>query len=158
MTIKFGPRPFAFNKDLGAYSDGARGAPLANENCYGYRLEMSAYRYRDKGAMRFAPHNGNGQMRFPGDHHTHTYHYFTGHAHTALTRALWELNPVSEGDGGTLFVNGSHKAAFSAEDSLRDKDSPPQLASRLMALSKMIVLWKLHRFTRRTIRIRADPA
>ena len=61
-------------------------------------------------------------MRVPGDHHT--YHAFPGQAHTCLTRALWELNAVEEGQGGTLFVSGSHKSAFRAPDSLRDPDSP----------------------------------
>ena len=37
---------------------------------------------------------------------------------------MWELNPVREGDGGTLFVNGSHKAAYTLPPSIYEQDSP----------------------------------
>ena len=104
------------------FTDGTKTPPLGNENCYGFRMEYSFYQYREAGDGRLAPHNGHGAVRLPSDHHT--YHYFPGHAHTALTRAVWELNPVTEGEGGTLFVSGSHKAAFRGPASLTDKDSP----------------------------------
>ena len=102
------------------YTDG-RGRPLANQDCYGYRLEMSAYRYRIKGQGSFGPHNGNGQMRFPGDHHR--YHCLPGKANAGLVRAIWELMPVNEGDGGTIFISGSHKSAFTAPESAYDPNS-----------------------------------
>ena len=105
------------------FTDGSKTPPLGNQNCYGFRFEYSFSQYRQNGEGRFAPHNGGGAMRVPGDHHT--YHVFPGHAKSVLTRALWELNPVQEGKGGTLFVSGSHKAAFPApEASIRQMDSP----------------------------------
>ncbi len=104
------------------FTDGSKTPPLGNQSCYGFRMEMSFSQYREAGDGKFGPHNGNGMMRVPGDHHT--YHAFPGQAHTCLTRALWELNPVAEGQGGTLFVSGSHKAAFTGPQSLRTIDSP----------------------------------
>lgn len=103
------------------FTDGTKTPPLGNEKCYGFRFEMTFSQYRHNGDGHFGPHNGSGALRLPGDHHT--YHYFPGHAHTALTRALWELNPVNKGDGGTLFINGSHKAAFTAPESISDRES-----------------------------------
>lgn len=104
------------------FTDGSKTPPLSNENCYGFRFEYSFYQYREAGDGRFAPHNGSGMLRLPSDHHT--YHCFPGHAHSALTRAVWELNPVNKGDGGTLFISGSHKSAFTAPDSINDPASP----------------------------------
>ena len=37
---------------------------------------------------------------------------------SGLTRVVWELNPVNDGDGGTYFLSGSHKAAFPKPESL----------------------------------------
>ena len=104
------------------FTDGSKTPPLGNQSCYGFRMEMSFSQYRQRGDGNFGPHNGNGMMRVPGDHHT--YHAFPGQAHTCLTRALWELNPVEDGKGGTLFISGSHKAAFTGPESLRSMDSP----------------------------------
>ncbi len=104
------------------FTDGTKTPALGNQNCYGFRMEMSFSQYRKEGEGAFLPHNGGGMMRVPGDHHT--YHAFPGHAKSVLTRALWELNPVREGMGGTLFISGSHKAAFPApEESIRKMDS-----------------------------------
>ena len=105
------------------FTDLSKTPPLGNQQCYGFRMEMSFSQYRHVGDGSFLPHNGSGMMRVPGDHHT--YHAFPGHAKSILTRALWELNPVRNGRGGTLFVSGSHKAAFPApEDSIKEIDSP----------------------------------
>ena len=104
------------------FTDGVKTPPLGNQWSYGFRMEMSFSQYRARGDGKFLPHNGNGMMRVPGDHHT--YHAFPGQAHSCLTRALWELNPVARGQGGTLFVSGSHKAAFVGPESLRSMDSP----------------------------------
>ena len=101
------------------YTDGG-GPSLANENCYGFRQESSFITIRSasgntpgaKGDGNFAPHNGNGMMRLPGD--CHYYQAFPGHAYSALTRIVWEFNEVATGDGGTLLLTGSHKAAFPA--------------------------------------------
>ncbi len=95
--------------------------PLSRQNCYGFRMESSSLFYRKAGDGQFGPHNGSGFFRFPGD--THFYHSVPGKSHAGLTRVVWELNPVGEGDG-TLLVTGSHKAAYPAPDSIHDPFSP----------------------------------
>lgn len=106
----------------GLFTDGLKTPPLGNQTCYDFRMEYSFSQYRRAGEDRFAPHNGSDSMRVPGDQHT--YHVFPGHAKSVLTRALWELNPVQEGKGSTLFIMGSHKSAFpSPEETLRDMNS-----------------------------------
>ena len=104
------------------FTDGTKTPPLGNQKCYGFRMEYSFSQYRTAGEGMFVPHNGGGSMRVPGAHHT--YHVFPGHAKAVLTRALFELNPVEKGKGGTLFVSGSHKAAFPApEDEINRMES-----------------------------------
>ena len=98
---------------------------LASESCYGFRMEMSFLALRsaaDQVPFEFAPHNGSGMFRLPGD--CHTYHCIPGKAQCGLTRAVWELNDVDKGDGGTLFLTGSHKSAYAAPDTARRADSP----------------------------------
>ena len=95
--------------------------PLSRQDCYGFRMESSSLFHRQAGEGQFSPHNGNGFFRLPGD--THFYHCIPGKAHSGLTRVVWELNPVDEGDG-TLLVSGSHKAAYAAPDSIHDQHSP----------------------------------
>jgi hypothetical protein len=95
---------------------------LSGPECYGFRQESCSLFYRSVGDGRFGAHNGNGLLRFPGD--SHVYHHIPGKANSGLTRAAWELNPVEKGDGGTLFVTGSHKAVFPAPASLNDPKSP----------------------------------
>lgn len=95
--------------------------PLANQECYGFRMESCSLSYRTVGDGRFAPHNGNGMLRFPGD--SHLYRCIPGKAYSGLTRVVWELNPVKKGTGGTLFVTASHKAVYTAPESMRNIDS-----------------------------------
>lgn len=102
------------------YRDGG-GASFGNEDTYGFRLEMCAYRHRDAGGG-FGPHNGNGMMRLPGD--AHEYRCFPGKAHAGMVRAIWELSEVKHGTGGTILISGSHKAAFTAPESVYSPDSP----------------------------------
>ena len=47
-----------------------------------------------------------------------------GRIHSGLTRVVWELNEVQEDDGGTLFLSGSHKAAFPRPEEWSGRDSP----------------------------------
>jgi len=61
-------------------------------------------------------------FRLPGD--CHTYDCIPGKVQCGLTRVVWELNPVEETDGATLFISGSHKAAFTAPNSATGLDSP----------------------------------
>ncbi len=90
---------------------------LASESCYGFRMEMSFLALRstaDEAPFTFHAHNGSGMLRMPGD--CHEYWCMPGQAYSGLTRVVWELNPVEKGDGGTLFITGSHKAAYTAPD------------------------------------------
>ena len=47
-----------------------------------------------------------------------------GRIYSALTRVVWELNPVAHGDGGTLFLSGTHKAKFPYPPSVTEPDNP----------------------------------
>ena len=47
-----------------------------------------------------------------------------GKAHSGLTRVVWELNPVKYRQGGTLFITASHKAVYTAPDTIQSPDSP----------------------------------
>ena len=94
---------------------------LSNQICYGFRQESANLMYREVGEGPFGPHNGNGMLRFPGD--SHLYRCIPGKANSALTRVVWELNPVEEGNG-TLLVSGSHKSVFPAPPSIQSPGSP----------------------------------
>ena len=91
---------------------------LCSQECYGFRMEMSFLALRsieDKEPTKFSPHNGNAMWRMPGD--CHEYRCIPGKAYSGLTRVVWELESVEAGDGGTLFITGSHKSAFTAPES-----------------------------------------
>ncbi len=98
--------------------------PLASEDGYGFRCEGSFLTIRPwgPGNKTFQPHGGSGVFNFPGNHHT--YHARPGKANSGLTRVVWELNPIVKGDGGTLFLSGSHKATFNRPQSTDNEDSP----------------------------------
>ena len=95
---------------------------LSSQECYGFRMESCHMFYRTVGDGNFGPHNGNGMLRFPGD--SHLYRCIPGKAYSGLTRIVWELNPVKYRQGGTLFITGSHKAVYTAPDSIQSPDSP----------------------------------
>jgi hypothetical protein len=82
----------------------------ADEDCYGFRLESTFLTIRSQGHEAFQPHGGRGLLNFPGN--SHSYHLHHDGAHSGLTRVVWELNPVQRGEGGTLFLSGSHKGAY----------------------------------------------
>lgn len=98
--------------------------PLASGDGYGFRCEGSFLTIRPwgPGNKEFKPHGGSGMFNFPGNHHT--YHVRPGKANSGLTRVVWELNPIVKGDGGTLFLSGSHKATFDRPKSTDDENSP----------------------------------
>ena len=73
-------------------------------------------------AFRFRPHGGGGYFNFGGSSHLYQMHQDAIHA--GLTRVVWEPNEVGEADGGTMFLSGSHKAAFKRPESLSGRDSP----------------------------------
>jgi hypothetical protein len=95
---------------------------LATEQGCGFRLENSFLTIRSQGHDNFRPHGGSGMFNFPGN--SHVYCCRPGAANSGLTRAVWELNPVERGDGGTMFLTGSHKAAFKPPRSTESPDSP----------------------------------
>ncbi|MEE2658194.1 MAG: phytanoyl-CoA dioxygenase family protein [Candidatus Latescibacterota bacterium] len=94
---------------------------LATEDCYGFRYDHTYTSYREAGHDNYSPHGGGGYFNFEGN--SHIYQMLPGRVHSGLTRVLWELNEVREGDGGTLLLSGSHKAAFPRPESLSGRDS-----------------------------------
>lgn len=97
---------------------------LSAPDCYGFRMESAGLRSPsaepDKQG-KFSPHNGSGFFRFAND--SHHYQCIPGKAFSGLTRVVWELNPVKYHQGGTLLATGSHKAAYTAPDSIQNIDS-----------------------------------
>jgi hypothetical protein len=96
--------------------------PLSTADGYGFRLENSFIAVRREGDDNFRPHGGGGMFTFPGN--SHMYHCRPGAVSSGLTRAVWELNPVEPGTGGTMFLTGSHKGAFQRPASTDDPGSP----------------------------------
>jgi hypothetical protein len=98
--------------------------PLASEDGYGFRHEGSFLTIRPWGPSNkeFKPHGGRGAFNFPGNHHS--YHASPGRVNSGLTRVVFELNEMKAGDGGTLFLSGSHKSAFERPESTNLEDSP----------------------------------
>lgn len=64
--------------------------------------------WREQGQRDGLPPHQGGPARNPHFH----YHVTGGHIYSALTVIVVELNPVGIGDGGTMFLPGSHKSAF----------------------------------------------
>ncbi|HCK09088.1 MAG TPA: hypothetical protein DHW45_04385 [Candidatus Latescibacteria bacterium] len=98
--------------------------PLQTKDGYGFRHEGSFLTIRPwgPGNKEFRPHGGRGVFNFPGNHHT--YHVSPGKVNSGLTRVVFELNEIRKGDGGTLLLTGSHKAAFDRPASTNLEDSP----------------------------------
>jgi hypothetical protein len=90
------------------------------EEYYNFRCEGSFVTIRQagwtpKGTER--PHGGAGlgPIHFASNSHR---------IYSGLTRVVWELNPVEKGDGGTLFLSGTHKAAFPCPPPVLEPDNP----------------------------------
>jgi hypothetical protein len=107
---------------LGFMNEFVAHAPHGSEECYGFRLEGSFLAVREAGSSNFRPHGGSGFFNMPGN--SHVYRCFNGRSHSGLTRVVWELNPVERGDGGTMFLTGSHKTPFPPPASIEDPESP----------------------------------
>jgi len=92
-----------------------------SENCYGFRCENGFTMVRRTDFTGVAPHGGGtGTGMF-------AYQCVNRAIFSGLTRVVWELNPVKKGDGGTLFMSGSHKANFPMHEAhmgLEGLDSP----------------------------------
>jgi hypothetical protein len=93
------------------------------EDYYNFRCENSFFTIRRAGwepGSTSAPHvvtppQHAGAVRYQCE---------GGRIFSALTRVVWELNPVEKGDGGTLFLSGSHKARLPYPPSVREPDNP----------------------------------
>tara|TARA_B100001250_G_scaffold392560_1_gene394450 strand:- start:830 stop:1675 length:846 start_codon:yes stop_codon:yes gene_type:complete len=94
---------------------------LSSSDCYGFRFDHTYTSHRKEGHDNFGPHGGGGFFNFRGN--SHIYQMQPNRIHSGLTRVVWELNEVSEGDGATLFLSGSHKAAFSCPEDLSRRGS-----------------------------------
>lgn len=94
---------------------------LANDDCYGFRYDHTYTSHRQAGHDNFNPHGGGGYFNFCGS--SHFYQMLPGKVYSGLTRVVWELNEVEVGDGGTLFLSGSHKAAFPRPAEVSERDS-----------------------------------
>ena len=81
----------------------------AADECYPFRCENSFTTIRDqdyRALDAFAkglPHGGGSLAQ---------YQVKLNRIFSGLTRVVWELEEVKKGQGGTLFLTGSHKAAF----------------------------------------------
>lgn len=95
---------------------------LATEEVYGFRYDHTYTSHRKFGHDAFRPHGGGALFSFCGN--SHIYQHLPGKVHSGLTRVVWELNEVEQGKGGTLFLSGSHKAAFPRPQEVSGRDSP----------------------------------
>src|SRR5690606_22834164 len=71
------------------------------------RLDGQYVIWRKYSEQKQHPHNG-GPMRSAHFH----YHFTDGKIYSAQTRIVVELNQVKRGEGGTVFLAGSHKANY----------------------------------------------
>ena len=53
----------------------------------------------------------------------HYYSQVPGKAGPSLTCVIWELEDIGAGGGGTIFIDGSHKAAYPVPESTNNIDS-----------------------------------
>jgi len=92
----------------------------APEDYYQFRCEGMFTTVRKAGWVPSGterPHGGRGIG--PVAFQQHGNRIYSG-----LTRVVWELNPVNKGDGGTLFLSGTHKANFPMHASVLEPDNP----------------------------------
>jgi len=93
-----------------------------NDDYYNFRCESSFVTIRQCGwkpGSTDRPH----VVRPPQSAGPMNYQCNGGRIYSALTRVIWELNPVEKGAGGTLFLSGSHKANIPYPDSIREPDN-----------------------------------
>lgn len=89
------------------------------EDHYNFRCENSFVTLRKMGwkpGGTEVPHGGAGISGI--NYRTDGKGIYSG-----LTRVVWELNPVEKGDGGTLFLSGTHKASFPQPSCVREPDN-----------------------------------
>lgn len=89
-----------------------------SEDCYGFRCENGFTMLRGTDYKGLDPHGGGVGMGM------FAYQCVNKNIFSGLTRVVWELNPIEKGDGGTLFMSGSHKANFGIHEKHKNLDSP----------------------------------
>ena len=89
-----------------------------DDEFYAFRCESSFSMCRSFSQGRWEPHCGN---RGTGPH---DYRCENGKIYSGQTRAVWELNPVGPGDGGTQFLSGTHKRNFPIPETYKREGSP----------------------------------
>ncbi|MDJ0735029.1 MAG: phytanoyl-CoA dioxygenase family protein [Nostocaceae cyanobacterium] len=86
------------------------------------RLENVFLNYREMGEGKWSPHAG-GRTTNPN----YAYNFYDGRIYAGMTRVVWELTEVLQGQGGTYFIPGSHKANYNIRksplDSIDNRDS-----------------------------------
>jgi hypothetical protein len=93
------------------------------EDCYNFRCENSFKTIRQAGwepTGNHVPH----VVRPPQQANAVRYQCAGGRIFSGLTRVVWELNLVEKGDGGTLFLSGSHKANLPYPEEVLEPDNP----------------------------------
>jgi hypothetical protein len=88
--------------------------PFVREDAYAFRCESSFITVRPPGWSN-SERTDNGLphvVRPPQRANAMRYQVNGGKIYSGLTRVVWELEEVREGQGGTTFLSGSHKAAF----------------------------------------------
>jgi hypothetical protein len=107
------------------------------EDYYHFRCENSFKTIRQAG-WKSGNTNVPHVVRPPQHAGAMRYQAEGGRIYSALTRVVWELNPVEKGDGGTLFLSGSHKAKFPYPPSVLQPDNEEMESYRCPAGSVFI--------------------
>ncbi len=85
-------------------------------DAYGFRCESSFFVYRGYGQCGFQPPH-SGPIVGPL-----AYRLVNGQIYSGLTRIMWELTGVTQREGGTPIMSGSHKAQFDVPAKYRAYD------------------------------------
>ncbi|MBD03217.1 MAG: hypothetical protein CME24_02600 [Gemmatimonadetes bacterium] len=88
--------------------------PFIHDGCYGFRCEGSFTTVRPPG-WDTSERGDNGLphvVRPPQQANAMRYQVAGGRIFSGLTRVVWELEEVKDGQGCTTFLSGSHKAHF----------------------------------------------
>jgi hypothetical protein len=96
------------------------GGGTSPEDYYEFRCEGSFVTLRQQGWTPKGTEQPHGGPAISPQH----YRTDGQRIYSGLTRVVWELNPVNHGDGGPLFLSGSHKASFPQPPSVLMPDNP----------------------------------
>jgi hypothetical protein len=99
---------------VGVLSEILSEEPYDRDDCYGFRCEVTQVIFRPVGWPK-SIRGDNGRphvVRPPQRANAMRYQVAGGKIFSGLTRVVWELEEVKQGQGGTSFLSGSHKAHF----------------------------------------------